>query len=97
MTRGRHSFHFPASIGPFTHKPGSLGYQSYSTTPACDQQAYTFYVTTNWKAYPAQVQYDVNGKSRICNGSLPHRKLLYSQSLARARFQTLKIPVTYVR
>ncbi|MGC1123219.1 MAG: RHS repeat-associated core domain-containing protein [Candidatus Methanofastidiosia archaeon] len=52
-----------ASIGPFTHKPDSLGYQSYSTNPACDQQAYTFYVTTNWKAYPAQVQYDVNGSN----------------------------------
>ncbi|MBU7022473.1 MAG: RHS repeat protein [Theionarchaea archaeon] len=52
-----------ASIGPFTHEPGSLGYQSYSTNPACDQQAYTFYVTTNWKAYPAQVQYDVNGSN----------------------------------
>jgi RHS repeat-associated protein len=52
-----------ASIGPFTHKSGSLGYQSYSTTPACDQQAHTFYVTTNWNAYPAQVQYDVNGSN----------------------------------
>jgi RHS repeat-associated protein len=52
-----------ASIGPFTHKPGSLGYQSYSTNPACGQQAHTFYVTTNWKAYPAQVQYDVNGSN----------------------------------
>ncbi|MBU7034865.1 MAG: RHS repeat protein, partial [Theionarchaea archaeon] len=52
-----------ASIGPFTHKPGSLGYQSYSTNPACSQQEYTFYVTTNWKAYPAQVQYDVNGSN----------------------------------
>ncbi|MBU7022412.1 MAG: hypothetical protein HXS41_15280, partial [Theionarchaea archaeon] len=52
-----------ASIGPFTHKPGSLGYQSYSTNPACNQKAHTFYVTTNWKAYPAQVQYDVNGSN----------------------------------
>jgi RHS repeat-associated protein len=52
-----------ASIGPFTHKPGSLGYQSYSTNPACSQQEYTFYVTTNWKAYPAQAQYDVNGSN----------------------------------
>ncbi|MGC1123355.1 MAG: RHS repeat-associated core domain-containing protein [Candidatus Methanofastidiosia archaeon] len=57
------SYQGTASIGPFTHKPGSLGYQSYSTTPACNQQAHTFNVTTNWKAYPAQVQYDVNSSN----------------------------------
>ena len=52
-----------AYIGPFTHYPGTLGYLSTTTNPSCNQQAYTFYVTTNWKAYPAQVQYDVNGSN----------------------------------
>ena len=50
-----------AYIGPFTHYPGSLGYQSYTTIPTCNTQAYNFAVTTYWKAYPAQVQYHVNG------------------------------------
>jgi RHS repeat-associated protein len=50
-----------AYIGPFTHYPGSLGYQSYTTSPSCNTQAYNFTVTTYWKAYPAQVQYHVNG------------------------------------
>jgi len=53
------------SIGPFTHYPGTLGYQSYTTTPACNQQAETFYVTTYWKAYPAQVQYNFDNSDWI--------------------------------
>jgi RHS repeat-associated protein len=51
------------NIGPFTHRPGTLGYQSYSTNPSCNQQAYTFQVTTYWKAYPAQVQYKLDTDS----------------------------------
>jgi RHS repeat-associated protein len=50
-----------ASIGPFTHYPGTLGYQSYYTTPSLGGQSHTFTVTTNWKAYPAQVQYNIDG------------------------------------
>jgi len=50
-----------AYIGPFTHHPNSVGYQSYSTAPSCGQQAYSFSVTTNWKAYPVQVQYKIDG------------------------------------
>jgi RHS repeat-associated protein len=50
-----------ASIGPFTHYPGTLGYQSYYTTPSLGGQSHTFTVTTNWKAYPAQVQYNLDG------------------------------------
>jgi RHS repeat-associated protein len=49
-----------AYIGPFTHYPGTLGYQSYSTNPSCGEQAYNFSVTTNWKAYPVQVQYKID-------------------------------------
>ena len=45
------------SIGPFVHYPGTLGYQSYSTSPSCGGQWWDFTVTTNWKAYPVQVQY----------------------------------------
>jgi RHS repeat-associated protein len=50
-----------ASIGPFIHYPGTLGYQSYSTTPTLGGKSNTFAVTTNWKAYPAQVQYNIDG------------------------------------
>jgi RHS repeat-associated protein len=52
-----------ASIGPFTHYPNTLGYQSCSTNPSCNQQSHSFSVTTYWKAYPVQVQYDVNGSN----------------------------------
>jgi RHS repeat-associated protein len=52
-----------ASIGPFTHYPGTLGYQSYYTTPSLGGKSHTFTVTTNWKAYPAQVQYNIDGSS----------------------------------
>ncbi|MGC1119963.1 MAG: RHS repeat-associated core domain-containing protein, partial [Candidatus Methanofastidiosia archaeon] len=52
-----------AYIGPFTHYPGTLGYQSCTTNPSCDQQSHSFAVTTYWNAYPAQVQYDVNGSN----------------------------------
>lgn len=47
------------SAGPFTHYPGTLGYQSYSTNPLLGQGGLypSLNVTTNWKAYPAQVQY----------------------------------------
>ena len=51
------------SIGPFTHYPGTLGYTGYSTNPALDQTSQTFAVTTNWKAYPNQVQYKMNSSS----------------------------------
>jgi RHS repeat-associated protein len=50
-----------AYIGPFTHYPGTVGYQSYSTAPNCNQKAHSFSVTTYWKAYPVEVQYNVNG------------------------------------
>jgi RHS repeat-associated protein len=52
-----------ASIGPFTHRPGTLGYQSYTTIPSCGQQATTFTVKTYWKAYPAEVQYNLDNTS----------------------------------
>ena len=49
-----------AYIGTFTHYPGTLGYQSYSTAPGMDQMFTTFLVKTFWKAYPAEVQYNLN-------------------------------------
>ncbi|MBU7038656.1 MAG: hypothetical protein HXS52_12060 [Theionarchaea archaeon] len=52
-----------AYIGPFTHYPNTLGYQSCTTNPSCNQQSHGFTVTAYWKAYPAQVQYDVNGSA----------------------------------
>jgi YD repeat-containing protein len=64
-----------AYIGPFTHYPGTVGYQSYSTNPSCGQQTYNFSVTTNWKAYPVQVQYKINNDtwttvaSNLSNGT----------------------------
>ena len=54
-----------AYIGPFTHYPGTLGYQSYATNPSCGQQAYSFSVNTYWKAYPAQVQYNLDNSNWI--------------------------------
>ncbi len=51
---------YTSYIGPFTHKPGSLGYQSYYTTPDMGEKFSTFTVTTRWKPYPAQVQYNLN-------------------------------------
>jgi RHS repeat-associated protein len=51
------------SIGPFTHYPGTLGYQSYSTNPALGQSSTSFSVTANWKAYPVQVQYNLDNTS----------------------------------
>jgi RHS repeat-associated protein len=51
------------SIGPFTHYPGTLGYQSYSTNPALGQSSTSFSVTANWKAYPVQVQYNLDSTS----------------------------------
>lgn len=50
-----------ASIGPFTHYPGTLGYQSYTTNPSLGGKSNTFTVTTKWKAYPAQVEYNLDG------------------------------------
>lgn len=41
-----------STIGPFTHYPGTLGYSSYIPS------AYS--ATTYWKAYPVQVQYNLN-------------------------------------
>ena len=45
-------------IGPFTHYPGTLGYQSYTKNPGFGQSSTSFTVTTNWKAYPVQVKYN---------------------------------------
>jgi len=50
-----------ASIGPFTHYPGTLGYLNYSTNPSLGGKSNSFSVTTNWKAYPVQVQYNIDG------------------------------------
>jgi RHS repeat-associated protein len=54
-----------ANIGPFTHYPGTLGYQSYTTNPSCNQQSYSFSVTTYWKAYPVQVKYNFDNTDWI--------------------------------
>jgi len=54
-----------AYIGSFTHYPGTLGYQSYATNPSCNQQAHSFSVTTYWKAYPAQVKYNLDNSDWI--------------------------------
>jgi YD repeat-containing protein len=48
------------SIGPFTHYPGTVGYQGYTTTPALGQSSTSFTVKTTWKAYPAQIHYKLN-------------------------------------
>ena len=53
------------NIGPFTHYPGTLGYQSYTTSPPCNQQAYSFSVTTYWKAYPALVKYNLDNSDWV--------------------------------
>jgi RHS repeat-associated protein len=45
----------------FTHYPGTIGYQNYSTSPNCNQKAHTFHVATYWKAYPGEVKYNPNG------------------------------------
>ncbi len=50
-----------ASIGPFTHYPGTLGYLSYSTNPSLGGKSNSFSVTTNWRAYPVQVKYNIDG------------------------------------
>jgi RHS repeat-associated protein len=44
-----------SSNGPFTHRPGTPGYQSYT--------AYPFLVYTYWKAYPVQVKYNLDGSA----------------------------------
>jgi RHS repeat-associated protein len=49
-----------AYIGSFVHYPGTLGYQSYSTAPGMNQMFTTFLVKTFWKAYPAEVQYNLD-------------------------------------
>jgi len=51
------------SIGPFTHYPGTLGYQSYTTNPSLGGRSNTFSVTTYWKAYPVQVDYNIDGSA----------------------------------
>jgi len=51
---------YTAYIGSFTHYPGTLGYQNYYTTPVIGEKFSTFTVTTCWKPYPAQVQYNLN-------------------------------------
>jgi RHS repeat-associated protein len=70
-----------ASVGPFTHYPGTLGYQSYSTNPPMGGKAHTITVTTNWKAYPVQVQYNVDGSS-------------WETVTSNLQNQTVQIPVT---
>ena len=52
---------YTASIGPFTHKPGSFGYDGYFTQPIMGQYFTTFTVKTRWKAYPALVSYNIDG------------------------------------
>lgn len=49
------------SIGPFVHYPGTFGYQSYTTNPSLGGKSNSFAVTTYWKAYPAEVQYNLDG------------------------------------
>jgi len=49
------------SIGPFTHYPGTLGYSNYTTNPGLGGKSNSFSVTTNWKAYPFQVKYNIDG------------------------------------
>jgi RHS repeat-associated protein len=44
-----------SSNGPFTHRPGTPGYQSYQADPFC--------VNTFWKAYPAEVKYNLDGSA----------------------------------
>jgi RHS repeat-associated protein len=44
-----------SSNGPFTHRPGTPGYQSY--------MAFPFSVYTYWKAYPAEVKYNLDGSA----------------------------------
>ncbi len=51
---------YTSYIGPFTHYPGTLGYQSYYTTPNMGEKFSTFTVTSRWKPYPAQVQYNLD-------------------------------------
>jgi hypothetical protein len=64
----------PMYIGNFTHRPSTLGYVNYYTTPGMDQKFSTFTVTTRWKAYPAQVQYNLDNSewktvfSNVSNG-----------------------------
>jgi hypothetical protein len=64
-----------ASIGPFTHRPGTVGYQSYTTIPSCGQEATTFTVKTYWKAYPEEVEYNLDNTawktvtSNLSNGT----------------------------
>jgi RHS repeat-associated protein len=70
-----------ASVGPFTHYPGTLGYQSYSTNPPMGGKAHTITVTTNWKAYPAQVQYTIDGS-------------LWETVTSNLQNQTVQIPVS---
>jgi RHS repeat-associated protein len=70
-----------ASIGPFTHYPGTLGYQSYSTNPPMGGKAHTITVTTSWKAYPVQVEYNVDGSS-------------WETVTSNLQNQTVQIPVT---
>jgi RHS repeat-associated protein len=50
-----------ASVGPFIHCPQTLGYQNYTTNPPLGGKSHTFAVTTNWKVYPVQVQYNLDG------------------------------------
>ena len=54
---------YTASIGPFTHKPGSFGYDGYFTLPSMGQYFTTFTVKTRWKAYPALVSYNIDGSA----------------------------------
>lgn len=55
------------SIGPFTHYPGTRGYKGYSTNPPIGQGkwSYKLTVTAKWKAYPAQVKYNLDNSDWI--------------------------------
>ena len=69
-----------ASVGPFTHYPGTLGYQSY-TTPLLGGKSHTFTVSTNWKAYPAHVQYNIDNSD-------------WETLTSNLQDQTITVPVT---
>ncbi|MGC1120082.1 MAG: RHS repeat-associated core domain-containing protein [Candidatus Methanofastidiosia archaeon] len=50
-------------VGPFTHRPGTLGYVNYYTNPGMGEKFTIFTITTRWRAYPTQVQYNLDQSS----------------------------------
>ena len=97
------------SIGPFTHYPGTSGYQSYTKNPGFGQSSTSFTVTTNWKAYPVQVKYNFdnsdwttvtsNLKNATANITVPitdgsHTLYFAESSSHKTKFSwTLYVPV----